>query len=103
MVCGRWRPVGNDDAPARMARGNRYSSFLFFFFSSSSSSSLFLPQSTVDGRFLPQSIADGRFLTEPPGSGRSTYQQPNGLVCTARTRRYKSKLQTLLGTYHTDS
>ncbi|RZS27493.1 hypothetical protein BHM03_00060978 [Ensete ventricosum] len=28
---GLWRPVGNNGAPVRMARGNRYS-FLFFFF-----------------------------------------------------------------------
>ncbi|RWW77109.1 hypothetical protein BHE74_00014748 [Ensete ventricosum] len=59
MARGRCRSAGNDDTPMRMARGNRYSSFLFFFFFCSSSS-LFVPQSTADGRFLPQSTVDGR-------------------------------------------
>ncbi|RRT44702.1 hypothetical protein B296_00055603 [Ensete ventricosum] len=66
MARGHWRPVGNDGTPVRMARGNRYSSFLFFFCSSSFSS-----------LFLPQSAADGRFLAEPPVSGRSVYRQPD--------------------------
>ncbi|RZS11762.1 hypothetical protein BHM03_00043126 [Ensete ventricosum] len=73
-----------------MARYFFFLLFLFFF-------SLFLLQSTADGRFLRQSTVNGRnrpptaeinrrrpILAVPPDSDRSAYRSAAGPVCTGR-------------------